>query len=292
MEELIKKYLYDKSKVNQYINLLKSCEDSDIIKTRSQINKLSVACRLWQLQYCMLYLIYKLNISLLDNPKFLNKYCENYKYIITLQNPITILNDLILNNNLISPGIEFRTYRQYGNELFNYGNREKNYFCCIYGIDKRNNTYLANGIFHYFTLILNDDNKKKFKFYITSSYGSDHVCIPYQINKLNNFNDIFLFAESLKYIHNDSDIEIKQKSIEIFTNFMIKYFLSGGIKKKYGEDDIEENPSLRYKMIQPKEGLIRELEFYINNDILEFDIAVITNYENLVKSSILERSLM
>ena len=284
MQQLIN-YLYSKDKVNQYVNLLRSCKNEDIIKTRSQVKKLSVACRLWQLQYCMLYFIYKENFSLIENPKFLHDFCEYYKYIITFQNPNTILNNLILNNNLITPGITFRTYREFGNEFLKFGYRQNNYYCCIYGIDEKTNTYLQHGIFHYFTLILNDDNEDKFEFYITSSYGSDHVCIPYQINKLDNLNDLFLFGESLKYIHYDND-EIKQNCIKIFTNFMIKYFLTGGIPKKYEEEDIETNPSLKYKMIQPAQGMKTELDFYIKNDLLVFDIAVITNYEDLVKSVI------
>jgi hypothetical protein len=291
MEQLIN-YLYNKNKVNQYINLLRSCKNEDIIKTRSQVKKLSVACRLWQLQYCMLHLIYIKNFSLIEDPKFLYDFCEYYKYIITFQNPNTILNNLILNNNLITPGIEFRTYREYGNEFLKYGNRQNNYYCCIYGIDKTSNTYLPNGIFHYFTLILNDDNEDKFEFYITSSYGSDHVCIPYQINKLDNLNNLFLFGESLKYINNDINNEIKQNYIEIFTNFMIKYFLTGGIPKKYEEDDIDAKPYLKYKMIQPEKGMKSELNYYIKNNMLEFDLAVITNYQHLVISSIQERHSM
>jgi len=287
MENLIK-YLYNKSKVNQFINILESCIDLDIIKTRSQIEKISGACKFWQLKYCMLYLIYKKNFLLIENSKFIYDFCKYYLYIIRPQSPPTIINKLIIFNELINPGINFRTYREFGNEFLKFGNRQNNYYCCIYGIDKRYNTYLTNGIFHYFTLILNDDNEEKFEFYITSSYGSDHVCIPYQISKLEDLNKLFLFGESLKYIHYDIDIEIKQNSIQIFKNFMIKYFLSGGISKKYGEEDIEENPSLRYKMIQPKEGLERELLFYLDNNIVEFDIAVITNYEDLVKSSIFE----
>lgn len=284
MQELIN-YLYNKYNVNQYVNFLRSCKNEDIIKTRSQVKKLTVACRLWQLQYCMLYIIYKINFLLIKDDKFLHNFCEYYKYIITFQNPNTILNNLILNNNLITPGITFRTYREFGNEFLKFGYRQNNYYCCIYGIDEKTNTYLQHGIFHYFTLILNDDNEDKFEFYITSSYGSDHVCIPYQINKLDNLNDLFLFGESLKYIHYDND-EIKQNCIKIFTNFMIKYFLTGGIPKKYEEEDIETNPSLKYKMIQPAQGMKTELDFYIKNDLLEFDIAVITNYEDLVKSVI------
>lgn len=291
MENLIK-YLYNKSEVNQYINILKSCKDLDIIKTRSQIKTISGACKFWQLQYCMLYLIYKKDFSLVQNLKFLYDYCKYYLYMIRPQSPPTIINKLIVYSELIDSGINFRTYREFGNEFLKFGNRQNNYYCCIYGIDKRYNTYLTNGIFHYFTLILNDDNEEKFEFYITSSYGSDHVFIPNDINKLENLNELFLFGESLKYIHYDSNEEIKKNSIIIFRNFMIKYFLSGGIAIKYDRDEIEENPSLRFKMIQPKEGLEKELSFYLDNAILEFDIAVITNYEDLVKSSIFERHSM
>jgi hypothetical protein len=291
MENLIN-YLYDKPEVNQFINILKSCKDLDIIKTRSQIKIISGACKFWQLQYCMLYLIYKKNFSLIKDSKFLYDYCKYYLYMIRPQSPPTIINKLIIYSELIDPGINFRTYREFGNNFLKFGNRQNNYYCCIYAIDKRYNTYLTNGIFHYFTLILNDDNEEKFEFYITSSYGSDHVCIPNETFKLENLNELFLFGESLKYIHYDSDKEIKDNSINIFKYFMTKYFLSGGIPIKYDKDEIEENPSLRFKMIQPKEGLEKELSFYLDNAILEFDIAVITNYEDLVKSSIIERHSM
>lgn len=250
--------LYNKQLINNYISNLNSCSNK-IILTRSSKIKQTVSCRLWQFQYCILYNIYKIDVSKLNDSNFLHQLC--YKYTFILEN--SIIN--ILNSNKFGPPIIDKKYINYLNNSNNFikDNEEfNNYYCCIYGSN--------NFIYHYFVLI-----KVNNTYFITSSYGSDHVCIPYQIEKLDNLDEFLEFCDSINNLNNEY-------YKYFFTKFMIKYFLKGGLPKRYDIDTVENNPHLFSKWISSNEGIEKELNFYVNNSYLRFDITILENYNDIV----------
>ena len=294
--------LQNKYLINNYVSLLNSCSDK-IIKTRSIKIRATASCRLWQLQYCILFLIYKnLNFNLrvlyskLNDGNFIYKLCQKYTdFLNNIQSnqsnqSISVLYNLLIMNNLNTNGLNISSYKYhnfeniFGNNLnkVNKINTVKNYYCCLYLSN------LSNGnIVHYFTIIQikNSTNPSIFDYYITSSYGSDYVCVPYQIEKLDNLMDFYKFCYALNNLKSN---ESNQKEIiDYFIKFMTKYFLKGLLPKRYDEDTIEDNPKLFSKWIKTNEGLNKELNYYLKNEN-EFDVAIINNYEELVNQTIIQ----
>jgi hypothetical protein len=266
--------LYDRKYVNNYVKLLKSCTEGIITRNQEKLN--TVACRLWQLQYCIFYYIYNRNKMLLQNSDFLHILCAVYnKIFIDINSP---LYKFILLNTITAPiqYISFTKNHDFKQHIIN----NVNTYCCIYGINKNTGIIQQYGVVHYLTII----NDKHGNYYITSSYGSDNVCIPYQIEKLESLDEFILFCECLQYTH-FSESEQHNKCI---IDFMNKYFLKGGIKKRWSPDWIEERPELRHLWIDPQSGKINESEYIIHNTVMNFDIAIITNYQELVEKELLQ----
>tara|TARA_B100000787_G_C16196693_1_gene301415 strand:+ start:218 stop:928 length:711 start_codon:yes stop_codon:yes gene_type:complete len=117
----------------------------------------------------------------------------------------------------------------------------QNYYMCIY------NTRLDTGsILHFFTIIREGDD-----YYLNSSYGSDHVCVPQYTTKL-NFEEFYGFCDAL----------INKNNRGIITYFFEKYFLKGNLQKRYDENTTEEIPALKHKWIEPSAGTLKEIEYY------------------------------
>lgn len=272
--------LYDRDYINNYVKLLKSCKEGVITRNKEILN--TVACRLWQLQYSIFYYIYNRDKDLLKNPDFMIILCAVYNKILTEQK--TGLYRFILLNtiNESTQYISFMNNDKHNNNFINYINNNINTYCCIYGINKKTGIIQKNGVVHYFTLI----NDKMGNYYITSSYGSDNVRIPYQTEKLESLNEFIIFCRCLylaPYAKNDHELNEYNKCIIIFMN---KYFLKGGIKKRWSEDWIDEYPNLRHKWIEPSEGIVKEAKYITQNTMMNFDIAIISNYQTLIEKEL------
>jgi hypothetical protein len=274
-------YIGNRKDINTFVELLRSCNESIITRNKKMLN--TVACRLWQLQYCIFCYIYNNNKNLLQNSDFLIMLCKVYNKIFTDSN--SPLYKFILLNKLTDPII----YIPYigsalrNNDFKNYIINNINTYCCIYGINKKSGTIQESGIVHYFTII----NDKIGNYYITSSYGSDNVCIPYQLEKLHNLQDFIDFCECLYRVPYVSQEESLYYN-ECILNFMNNYFLKGGIKKRWSQDYVDEIPELRHQWILPDKGSIKESKYITHNTVMNFDIAIITNYQELVEKEILQ----
>jgi hypothetical protein len=79
---------------------------------------------------------------------------------------------------------------------------------------------------------------------------------------------------------------------EFFKYFFNKYFLQNGLAIPYSEDDIENDPSLRYKTIMPSEGREKELAVYTEN-MYKDDISIgfIKEYNNYVLDEVVGADL-
>jgi len=265
--------LNDKTSVNKYISNLNICRNK-IIQTRHKNITTTKSCRGWQVQYYILYLIYVIDISKLNDKKFIYDLCKKYYEILELEEGP--LYQYISLNRLNVFGIDYKTYINCKkNKLELINNDLVNNALCIYGINKNTlEIYYDSPVFHYFTLIKNEN-----EYYITSSYYSDYVCIPYQITKLNNLDEFYYFCECINDLTN-----IQKK--EYFIEFMKIYFLNGGIKTRYDEDTVDEYPKLKPLWISPEDGIRKELHFFLTSTILSFDIACITNYSELIESQL------
>lgn len=265
--------LNDKTSVNKYISNLNICRNI-IIQTRHTNITKTKSCRVWQLQYYILYLIFDIDISKLNDKKFIYDLCEKYYEILDLN--CGPLYQFIALNNLNGFGIDYKTYiycKKNKLELIN--NDLVNNALCIYGINKNTGKiYYDSPVYHYFTLIKNEN-----EYYITSSYSSDYICIPYQITKLNNLDEFYYFCECINDLTN-----IQKK--EYFIAFMKIYFLNGGIKTRYDEDTVDEYPKRKPLWILPEDGIRKELQFFLTNEIVSFDIACITNYSELIENQL------
>ena len=275
--------LYDRDYINNYVKLLKSCKEGVITRHKEILN--TVACRLWQLQYCIFYYIYNRDKELLQNPDFMLILCAVYNKILT--EPKTGLGSFILLNTL-NESTQYISFMNndkdstHNNNFINYINNNINTYCCIYGINKKTGVIQENGVVHYFTLI----NDKMGNYYITSSYGSDKVCVPYQTEKLESLDEFIIFCRCLYLAplsNNEFELNEYNKCIIIFMN---KYFLKGGIKKRWSEDWVDEYPNLRHKWIEPLEGIIKEAKYITQNTIMNFDIAIISNYQTLIEKEL------
>lgn len=231
--------LQDKKKINKLLSYIDICHDN-IIYTRNKTKRQSSSCRLWQLKYMIIYYINlkKKNIIL----KNLNKLNEIGNILFEICNIIdNVLND---KNSSLHDLIVLNKAKNiqpiYSINQLKIKSKYENFCLCIY-----NPSNMI--ILHYFTIIY-----KHPKFYITSSYGSDYVCVPQHTQELN----IEEFEEFCLGIIDNNEIRI---------NFFEKYFLFGNLKKRYNNNTIENiNPRLKSKWIQKKEGVAKELENVFN----------------------------
>jgi len=271
IDEIIK-LVQNKSIINTYVKFLKSCRQHVTTRHGEELN--TVACRLWQLQYCLLAIIYEKNVSLITNARFLYSLCEYFFNFFTSES--SPLYDFIAQNNL-SHNLSSLYYRSNEDSFKTYISTNTNTYLCIYGINKSRNIIQDKGVVHYFTIINNGD-----EYFITSSWGSSHVCVPYSITKL-DIDEFYTFCENLNYHAQDANSNTVNEQLKFF---MKKYFLANLIQMRYSDDDIEYHQELRHQYIPSEGGIRREIDYLLKNEQMNFDVAIVTNYENLVKEII------
>ena len=302
--------LKNTSEINTYVSFLQNCLTNRKITTRSVGRLATAACRIWQLQYCILTLIYDKpkyrDFALHEDSKFLNILCNPYYNIFS--SPTSKLYNFISQNDLpkklpknlpedLSEDLpedlpEDRSVLCYVDNKVDFEKYIKNdihtnIYLCVYGRDKRdksNKTISRNGVCHYFTIIKEHNN-----YYLTSSYGSSWIKVPYGIIEIQDIEDFFKFCEQLAQLAQLKDtttpenITANRKAI---AEFMEKYFLSNGVKQRYSDDDIDNAAGLFSLWIPVNLGIEKEINYILDNYLMNFDIAIITNYEELVKNEL------
>jgi hypothetical protein len=277
------------SVINTYVSFLQNCIKNRKITTRAIGRLATSGCWKWQLQYCILTLIYGKgkNHVLHENPDFLNILCDPYHHIFSLPSQSPVLYDFITRNNLpTAESAESAESAQPSLKCLHYATQElefrahikdltnKNIYLCMYGIYKTGSTIYRNGIAHYFTIIKNNG-----KFYLTSSYRSCWIKGPYGIIEI-YIEELYKFCENLK---NRAEGTVQDKTIdEGIATFMKKYFLSNGVEQRYSEDDIDNSSGLFSLWVPVNYGVQKEIDYILKNLDMNFDIAIITNYEKLV----------
>ena len=291
------KLVQNKSITNTYVTFLKSCRQDITTRRREELN--TVSCRLWQLQYCLFTIIYNINNNLYKDPKFLYILCDIYFKMLTTE---SWLYNFIAHNRL-PPYYLTLCYNADEQTFKEYIESTTHSYLCMYGINNITNLIDDNSVVHYFTIIKSGDD-----YFLTSSYGSQYICIPYSINKLDSINEFYEFCENLHFklqsrTRSRSQLQLQSQSQsqyvnilldEKLSNFMKKYFLSilNIRQKRYDDDDIDINKKLRHQYIPPNVGIKRELDYLLNNQIFNFDIAIITDYENYVEKTLLENKIL
>jgi hypothetical protein len=261
--------------INPYVSLLNSCNTGVITRYKELI--ITKGCKLWQLQCCIFVILYKIDPTLVINQPFLFKLCELYYNF--LSNEDSLLYNFIINNKLPRSHFTLR-YINDKNRFKQHLTTNPISYLCIYGIDKLTNLPYFSGVLHYFIIIKNGND-----YYITSSYGSEQVCIPYYIEQLVTIEEFYQFCDCLL---DNCALPDTDKNTQYITYFMTKYFLSNSIPKRYPEDEIDSDKSLHSKKMPPGVGEAREIKYILSNYEMYFDIAIITNYEQIVKDELLQ----
>ena len=136
---------------------------------------------------------------------------------------------------------------------------------------------------HYFTIIKSGED-----YFLTSSYSSDNVYVPYNVEKINNIDEFYDFCDNLKY-----KSQYPRANISVNENiiiFMEKYFFANPVKKRHDKNDIGFDESLRPLWINPKSGVKKEINNIMNNTATDFNVALIPNYEKLVRAELFTNS--
>ena len=277
IKEIIK-LLDEHTIINTYITYLVGCKKG--VQTRHQSSLNTVACRLWQLQYCILTIIFSIDPNAIVSSIYLDKLCRPYYNIFT--SPASSL-FLFITQNTLSPPLECFFYINAKIEFQQHITSNVNTYLCIYGIYKRKKTITIypNGIVHYFTIIRDESD-----YYITSSYGSDNVSAPYCKKKLENIAEFYMFCEYLQILDGSQD--------EYLSIFMRKYFLANAIPKRFffEEKDVAEYKKLYSEWIPENVGEEKEIKYILNNTEMIFDVAIIKNYEELVNKELFASPLI
>ena len=260
--------LKDESIINLYVKYLKSCEQHIITRSKEKLN--TTGCRLWQLKYCIFTIIYNTRPDLITDATYLHNLC---KYFFEIFNSISSKLHNFIANNRLSSELSLLHYRTNEYSFKQHITSNINSYLCIYGINKTTNTIQDGGVAHYFTIIKNAD-----EYYITSSWGSSHICVPYSITSI-NIDEFYTFCENLKYRAQDAtNITVNEQ----ITYFMIKYFLNNPTPIRFSEEDTEYAPELRFEYIPIEDGIKREINYIMNNTVMYYDVAIVSNYEALV----------
>lgn len=140
-----------------------------------------------------------------------------------------------------------------------YGNN----YLCIYN---RNFDIFGGlfGVLHYFTVIRDISNN----YYLNSSYSSNYVCV-------NQYTTPLAMSEFIEFIQTLNNPSGNDSVIE---QFFTKYFLQGNISIP---DDYEGDRTKRFAMIDPDEGVAREIKVITQNKYRkDITCGLITFYDN------------
>lgn len=271
------------------------------ISSRNTIKTFTSSCKYTQLRYiilCIYEQIFDKNIvdifnNRFDNYKEYGNMLHNISSLITklLSNKNTIFYNLIflntiVNENLIIPFEDTKFISPFEDNIFiikieNYEQLNDylvqlklqptpfiNICFCIFHYSETN-YYIS----HYFTfIILKNDVDNSYHYYINSSYGSDNICVPQYTTEL-SITDLILFF----YVFNNIE-----NNYESFYELFTIYFGKGGIEMPYSEEDIDENPKLKFSSILPNIGLDAEIKIINVNS----KIGIIHNYQNNIYNNI------
>jgi hypothetical protein len=151
-------------------------------------------------------------------------------------------------------------------------------YLCLYDQNKESD---HKHISHYFTILRSND-----KYYLTSSYGSEFVCVPYNTLEL-NITELNNVIEGLNIINSN---KTNTKSLLIIKSFYDKYFFQGNIPITISNDLMNEYSSfLKYLKIGSKLIKGPSIEFnyiYKNISNYTYHIGIIPEYESKVESYI------
>jgi hypothetical protein len=256
--------------------------------TRHVLRKTTASCRLWQLEYILMsiyndYSKNKLQENIIDyNGGLIKTKVANKNINIDVNNISKVIAN-IFDPAHNSPLYNIILLNKYQNEVSKINNISqliideskpyKNFPMCVY----LNSDDVSIGtIFHYFTIIYANG-----QYFLNSSYGSDYVSIPQYTTPLSEED----FNKLCEIINGITDIEF-------FKYFFNKYFLQNGLTIPYSEDDIENDPYLRYQMIFPSEGREKELAVYTENmykDVIS--IGLIKEYNNYILDEVVSADL-
>lgn len=253
------------------------------IATRRGLQLATTGCRFWQLFYAMLWHFIQQKkeiLAWLDRPHRLSHSSSSNED----------RNESIL--SMLETGIH-RVYQD-SSSVFHklvYGNKGKicsdssppsdvcvhpyqpglslsqdgNYYLCIY-IDRPDGTI---DISHYFTVI-----HVGTEYYLTSSYGSDYVRVPYRIQPL-PIEDLNQLQDSLSHLANPLH---KEKIVE----FYMTYFLQGNLPPFYSEENVEGNPALKGKRVL--NGQSREIkEVFNGKEEGTIHVGILSGYESEIE---------
>jgi hypothetical protein len=261
-----------------YVKFLISCMNG--VQIRMQTKKSTKACRLWQLQYCIFTILYNQKPELIQDSSYLHNLCNTYRSIFSkVESP---LYDFIVQNNLPRTNIIRYNDIEGASYFKKHIETNLNTYLCIYGINREHNNKAINGINHYFTIVNNGND-----YYITSSYGSDFVSMPYSITKIDKISDFYDFCECLHKFDEVDEVDEKKNSCKkLVQKFMLKYFLNNPVKKRYQDNDIDVNKKLFSLWIDEDAANEEEIKKLWDNKNNYFDVAIITNYEALVKHTL------
>ena len=206
--------------------------------TRSQLKMISSGCRYWQLVIGVLFTLQRQGgynlVTILEeseetNPSYntLVDRCKDIIVNITSENNHDFY-DFFFNHDPNSLVEEYTDATQIIEGI--------NYFC-IY--DTIENEYIIS---HYFMII-----KRGEQYYLSSSYGSDFVCVPYSTSIL-NISDFLTFVEALRGISQPISNEEKAAHWTIIQHLYNTYFLKGNLPVRINQDLRENNPSISQKI--------------------------------------------
>jgi len=268
-------YLIDEKNrftINKFINTVLNISSQT---TRSQLKIVSSGCRYWQLVIGVLHVVQRhiSNYSVITILKVsgetnyiyhrLVKICKKIIRTITSKNNHRFY-DFFYNsvpNDLV---IEYTDATQIV-EGINY--------LCIYDYDRNKNEYIIS---HYFIII-----KRGEQYYLSSSYGSDFVCVPYSTSIL-NISDFLSFVEALHSVNTRANEE--KAAWAIIYHFYNTYFLKGNIPIRIEQELRENNPSISQKIGSLLlQGPEIELKNVFKNKETRYYLGIVPQYEEAIE---------
>ena len=265
--------------------ILSICKYTNVIKTKSEVADVTRACRDWVLFFTVLYnynmyqeaFLYNIDSGSLfkDNSTYLDDWkLENIKHL-------TIICKIIIE---IYGDMESPYFKMF------YKNKPTNLLQTIRSLKDLTDAAPENstkqwtlcinnnkGIFHFFLLLKLED-----EYYISSSYGSEHITVSQYTTKLTDIAEFEYFCAKIDSTNEEDIIIVKE--------FIKRYFLLYNKEKRIDEDELDTFPSEeRAKRwsgwITPEEGVQNEIDHLFKEELSgekSLHISLITGYETYV----------